>query len=211
MKRSNNQILKIVFIIIGGMFLFSFVMCLGIGGFLVSDLEVETENNKTLSENKANLAEDKAKTNEVTKVEKTEKTTKKPVPTATIKPTAKETKQIATNTISLQEYNDWVTPKVSKLTNLFNQMTLHSSQNDFINIINDFDQIYKIEKEFKKKTPPIELNKFKKLMLNMFSSWHDVEEALLIDDALGVTINGQIANDYLGQATIEYKSVMGIN
>lgn len=50
-KRSNNQVLRIALIIIGGVFLFSFIMCLGIGGFLVSDdSEIKTENNNTLSE-----------------------------------------------------------------------------------------------------------------------------------------------------------------
>lgn len=83
MKRSNDQILKIVLIIIGGMFLFSFATCLGIGGFLTSEPEIE--NNKVLSENKTNLAKDKVENT----IKKTENTTKNPVPTATIKPTKK--------------------------------------------------------------------------------------------------------------------------
>ena len=57
--------------------------CLGIGGFLTSEPEIE--NNKVLSENKTNLAKDKVENT----IKKTENTTKNPVPTATIKPTKK--------------------------------------------------------------------------------------------------------------------------
>lgn len=112
-RRSNNQILRIALIIIGGVFLFSFVMCLGIGGFLVGDnpeMEIKTENNKTLSENKAKIAEDKAENNKITKVEstvkKTEKATKKPTPTATIKSTVKPTKKPNLMKLQLQILRD---------------------------------------------------------------------------------------------------------
>lgn len=106
-KRSNNQVLRIALIIIGGVFLFSFIMCLGIGGFLVSDdSEIKTENNNTLSENKAKIAEDKVKNNKITKVESTVKKTEKPVPTETIKPTVKPTKKPDLMKLQLQILRD---------------------------------------------------------------------------------------------------------
>ena len=104
-KYTNNQVLKITLIIIGGIFFLSFLTCLGVGGFLLSD---DSQNTKTENKivakdkvkkknndnkNKANLAKDKVKNKSTLshedkiKMKSTEIVTPKPTKKPTIKPT----------------------------------------------------------------------------------------------------------------------------
>ena len=121
-KYTNNQVLKITLIIIGGIFFLSFLTCLGVGGFLLSDNSQNTKTENKIvakdkvkkknndNKNKANLAKDKIKNKSTLSPEDkiknksteilTPKPTKKPTKKPTIKPTIKPTKKI--NTLEVQ-------------------------------------------------------------------------------------------------------------
>jgi len=109
-KYTNNQVLKITLIIIGGIFFLSFLTCLGVGGFLLSDDSQNTkpENKivtkdkvkKSDNKNKSNLAKDKVKNKSTLSPEdkiknkSTEIVTPKPTKKPTIKPTKVNTLDI---------------------------------------------------------------------------------------------------------------------
>jgi LAS superfamily LD-carboxypeptidase LdcB len=110
-KYTNNQVLKITLIIIGGIFFLSFITCLGVGGFLLSDdsQNTKTENKivtknkikKSDNKNKSNLAKDKVKNKSTLSPEDKikNKSTEIVTPKPTIKPTIKPTK---VNTLDVQ-------------------------------------------------------------------------------------------------------------
>jgi uncharacterized protein (UPF0333 family) len=114
------------------------------------------------------------------------------------------------NKITLISYNTWAQPKVTKLTNIFNNITLHSSQNNLTAVLNDFDELFKIEKQFINKEYPKEFESFRYNMLQMFLQWHSAKSCLLINDSTGISNHGSLANNYLDLATLEYKKIMGL-
>lgn len=109
-KYTNNQVLKITLIIIGGIFFLSFITCLGVGGFLLNDDSQNTQKpkaenkivakdiKKKNNKNKTNLAKDKVK-NKSTLSPK-DKIKNKSTEVITPKPTIKPTKKI--NTLDVQ-------------------------------------------------------------------------------------------------------------
>lgn len=84
-KRSNKDILRIVLIIFGGFFLFSFILCMGIIGSFADNQETKktSENYKIENDTKNKIIKEKAKI--TVKETPTIKPTKKP----TVKPTKK--------------------------------------------------------------------------------------------------------------------------
>jgi hypothetical protein len=136
--------------------------------------------------------------------------TDKSKPTATIKKTKKPVITENKNKVTLISYNTWAQPKVTKLTNIFNNITLHSSQGDLKTVLNDFDELFKIEKQFINKEYPKEFESFRYNMLQMFLQWHSAKSCLLINDSTGISNHGALANNYLDLATKEYKKIMGL-
>jgi len=109
-KYTNNQVLKITLIIIGGIFFLSFLTCLGVGGFLLNDDSQNTKTEKIVTKdkvkkndnkNKANLAKDKVKNKPTLSHEDKikNKSTEIVIPKPTKKPTIKPTK---VNTLDVQ-------------------------------------------------------------------------------------------------------------
>ena len=106
-RYSNDKVLKISLMIIGGTFIFLLIMCLGIGGFLLSDdsQNTKTENKivtkdkikKKNNKNKANLSKDKVKNKSTLSHEdkiKKNKSTKKNITQKPITKPTKSTKKI---------------------------------------------------------------------------------------------------------------------